>query len=55
MTLSFQEISAKTKLPVESIEGSITKMVQQKAISARINKKQSTVDFIDSEREAEDD
>ena len=30
-------------------------MVQQKAISARINKKQSTVDFIDSEREAEDD
>ena len=55
LTLSFKEISAKTKLPVESIEGSITKMVQQKAISARINKKQSTVDFIDSEREAEDD
>ena len=30
-------------------------MVQSKAISARINMKQGTVDFIDSEADADDD
>ena len=39
LTLSFKEIAQMTKLPEETIEGSITKMVQQKAIGARINKK----------------
>ena len=55
MTLSFAEISEKTGLVVDSLEGSITKMVQKKAITARINKKQGTVDFIEDEDNANDD
>ena len=53
LTLSFAEIAAKTNLQADSIEASITQMVSKRLITARINKKQSTVDFI--EEEADDD
>lgn len=49
LTLSFAEIASKTSLVVDSLEPTLTQMVQKGAISARINKKQGTVDFIDSE------
>jgi len=55
LTLSFNEIATKTQLPVDSLEAQLTKMVQNKAISARINKKQGTVDFIENEADANDD
>lgn len=55
LTLSFNEIASKTQLPVDSLEAQLTKMVQNKAISARINKKQGTVDFIENEADANDD
>ena len=55
LTLSFAEIAEKTQLPVESLEVQLTKMVQSKAISAKINKKQGTVDFIDSEGDGDDE
>ena len=35
-------------MPVESLEAIVTKMVQKGAITARINKRQGTVDFIES-------
>lgn len=54
LTLSFAEIAQKTQLPVDSLEAHLTKMMQSKAISARINKKQGTVDFIDAEAEGDD-
>lgn len=54
LTLSFNDIAQKTELLVDSLEGSLTKMVQSKSIKARINKKQGTVDFIDSEEDAMD-
>lgn len=52
--MSFAEIAEKTQLPVDSLEAQLTKMMQNKAISARINKKQGTVDFIDAEGEGDD-
>ena len=55
MTLSFVEIAEKTQLPVNSIEVNLTKMVQNGAITARINKKQGTVDFLESEGDENDD
>ena len=55
LTLSFNEIATKTQLPVDSLEAQLTKMVQNKAISAKINKKQGTVDFIENEDDANDD
>ena len=55
LTLSFEEIAAKTKLPANSLESSLTEMVWKRAITAKINKKQGTVDFIESEGEADDD
>ena len=39
LTLSFDEIAEKTKLPMNTLEAQLTTMVQKKAISARINKK----------------
>lgn len=39
LTLSFAEIAEKTKLPLDTLEGSLREMVQSKAIKARINKK----------------
>ena len=54
LTLSFAEIAEKTQLPVESLESTLAKMVQQKAISVRINKKQSTVDFVEAEGQDDD-
>lgn len=54
LTLSFAEIASKTELVVDSLEPTLTQMVQKGAISARINKKQGTVDFIDSEGQDED-
>ena len=53
LTLSFAEIAEKTQLPVDQLEAQITKMVQTKAITAKINKKQGTVDFIESEAETD--
>ena len=38
LTLSFAEIAEKTQLPVETLEAQLTKMVQSKAITAKINK-----------------
>lgn len=49
LTLSFAEIADKTGLNVDILEDTLTRMVQKKAMQARINKKQGTVDFIDSE------
>lgn len=46
LTLSFAEIAEKTKLQVEVVEPTLQEMIKSKAITARINKKQSTVDFI---------
>ena len=54
LTLSFAEISEKTGLPVDSLEGSLREMVQTKSIKARINKKQSTVDFIGDEADEDE-
>ena len=54
LTLSFAEIAEKTQLPVETLESNLAKMVQQKAISVRINKKQSTVDFVEAEGQDDD-
>ena len=55
LTLSFAEIAEKTQLPVDSLEGNLTKMVQMGAIKARINKKHGTVDFIESEENDNED
>ena len=54
LTLSFAEIAEKTQLPVATLESNLAKMVQQKAISVRINKKQSTVDFVEAEGQDDD-
>jgi len=54
LTLSFAEVAEKTNLPVDSLENSLRDMVQTKAIKARINKKQNTVDFIGDEAENDD-
>lgn len=54
LTLSFAEIAEKTTLPAESLEGYLREMVQTKTIKARINKKQSTVDFIGEEAEEDE-
>ena len=55
LTLSFAEIAQKTGLVADTLEQFITKMVQRRAITARINKKQGTVDFIEGDGDAEDD
>ena len=52
--MSFAEIAEKTTLPAESLEGYLREMVQTKTIKARINKKQSTVDFIGEEAEEDE-
>ena len=46
LTLSFAEIAEKTKLQQEVVEPTLQEMIKSKSITARINKKQNTVDFI---------
>ena len=53
LTLSLAEIAEKTSLPVDALEGHISTMIQKKVLSAKINKKQGTVDFIDADNEEE--
>jgi len=49
LTLSLGEISQKTKSEPEILEGVVSGMIAKGTISAKINCKQQTVDFLEEE------
>ena len=52
LTLSLTEIAQKTNLNMEQLQPFIVKMILAETINAKINAKQSTVDFLEGEDDA---